>query len=218
MIMTTALNDSNKVSYGLSITRILICLILSLVIKMKPNILIGVSGSVATIKLPLLIKEVELCFPGCSIKIIATSRALGFISRQDIGYDILTDEDEWKDYKFGDSILHIELRKWADILLIAPLSANTMAKLSNGICDNLLTCVARAWDTQVGIFVAPAMNTGMYNHPISTVQLQTLKEFGYIVISPIEKKLACGDVGIGAMATPSVIVGTVKEYFNKETW
>ena len=74
---------------------------------------------------------------------------------------------------------HIEQRAWADLFLIAPLSANTLAKLSTGQCDNLLTCVARAWDFTKPIVAAPAMNTHMWTHPITRPQLDTLAEWGY---------------------------------------
>lgn len=70
--------------------------------------------------------------------------------------------------------MHIELRKWADCLLIAPLSANTMAKISNGLCDNLLTNVARAWDYNKPMILAPAMNTMMYENPITKKQITKL--------------------------------------------
>lgn len=113
------------------------------------NLLIGLSGSIATIKYLELIskflKNSELFF---EIKLVATKNSLFFmeeehkknlkISFEEREIPILIDENEWEWKKRGDQILHIELRKWADILLIAPLSANTLAKLSNGLCDNLL--------------------------------------------------------------------------------
>lgn len=95
------------------------------------------------------------------------------------------DEEEWEQWKKrGDIVLHIELRKWADCLLIAPLSANTLAKISTGICDNLLTQVCRAWDMEIHkagharvgllkkpIVACPSMNTMMWEHPITAKQL-----------------------------------------------
>lgn len=108
-------------------------------------------------------------------------------------------EEEWNNYKsLQDPVLHIELRKWADICLIAPLSAHTLAKLANGLCDDLLTCCLRAWDfgqrttitnSQDGqqqqqqqqrkpIILAPAMNTAMWDHPLTRVQLETIQQFG----------------------------------------
>lgn len=113
------------------------------------NLLIGLSGSIATIKYLELIskflKNSELFF---EIKLVATKNSLFFMQEEhkknlkiifeEREIPILIDENEWEWKKRGDQILHIELRKWADILLIAPLSANTLAKLSNGLCDNLL--------------------------------------------------------------------------------
>ena len=84
-------------------------------------------------------------------------------------------DDEWKHWdEIGDPVFHIILRDWADLLLIAPLSAHTLAKISNGLCDDTLSCVIRAWDFGHGdrpgkpIIMAPAMNSAMYQHPVST--------------------------------------------------
>jgi phosphopantothenoylcysteine decarboxylase len=109
----------------------------------------------------------------------------------------------WK--KRGDPVLHIELRKWAQCFLIAPLSANTLAKLSNGLCDNLLTLICRAWPMgkcekgesnsnklKKSIIICPSMNTYMWDHPITEIQLTTLKNWGYEIIGPISKKMMCG--------------------------
>ena len=104
-------------------------------------------------------------------------------------------------------------------MLIAPLDANTLAKLSNGICDNLLTCVVRAWDIenikQKPIIICPAMNTCMYNHPITKNQLtQLTNQFGFSLVDSIEKILICGDSGIGAMANIETIVDYVSNLIN----
>jgi phosphopantothenoylcysteine decarboxylase len=96
-------------------------------------------------------------------------------------------------------------------MLIAPLSANTLAKVSHGLCDNLLTCVVRAWDFSKPLLVAPAMNTHMWSHPFTAPQLDVLRRLGVVVIPPISKRLACGDVGVGAMAAVESIVAAVKE-------
>ena len=89
-----------------------------------------------------------------------------------------------------------QLRRWADVILIAPLSANTLSKLSHGACDNLLTSLMRAIDpARTRVYVFPAMNTFMWSHPFTQPQLDTLKEIGYNVVGPVGKKLACGDVG-----------------------
>lgn len=122
-----------------------------------------------------------------------------------------TNSDEWTCFsKIGDPILHIELRRWADIVLVAPCSANTLAKLNAGICDGLVTSFMRALpppsSTGVppsggpSVVLFPAMNTLMYLHPLTAIHLKTVKEvLGYQVLGPIEKNLACGDLGIGAM-------------------
>lgn len=122
-----------------------------------------------------------------------------------------SDQDEWTDYSKSyvqgeRRVLHIDLAKWADALVIAPLTANTLAKLANGICDNLLTCIARAWDFNKPFVVAPAMNTLMWNHPITAAHINTIESFGIKVIPPISKTLYCGDEGIGAMENIDKIV------------
>ena len=88
------------------------------------------------------------------------------------------DADEWAGWQQrSDPVLHVELRKLACLLLIVPLSANTMAKLANGLCDNLLTCVFRCWDISAeSVIVAPAMNTYMYEHPITETQERFLRQ------------------------------------------
>jgi phosphopantothenoylcysteine decarboxylase len=121
-----------------------------------------------------------------------------------------TERATWS--QLGDPVLHVRLRNWADAAVIAPLSANTLGKLSNGLCDNLVTCVARAWPVKMKPFVvAPAMNTAMWKHPISEVQLEVLRreEFGCTVVEPVPKMLACGDYGVGGMASAKEIVRTV---------
>ena len=83
------------------------------------------------------------------------------------------------------------------------------------MCDNLLTCICRAWDFKKPILVAPAMNTFMWDHPITGIQISTLKSWGYEEIPPIEKVLMCKDTGVGAMAEPDTIVKKVIEVLNK---
>ncbi|KAI0557752.1 Flavoprotein [Gracilaria domingensis] len=176
------------------------------------NILVGVSGSVAAIRVPLLVDL--LLAEGASVKVITTKHGSAFVQAErplSRAVTWLKDDDEWRKWrKLSDPVLHIELRKWAHIFLVAPLSANTLAKLTHGICDNLLTCVARAWPVTeratMPFFVAPAMNTGMWDHPITSIQLKSIRAFGLQVIEPIRKKLACGDTGNGAMAEPEAIV------------
>ena len=122
---------------------------------------------------------------------------------------IYVDEDEWNYSNIGDPILHIELRKWADLFIVAPASANTIAKLAHGLSDNLITCVARAWDFSNPILICPAMNTLMWTHPFTQQHLNVLSGIQYQIVHPVVKTLACGDVGLGAMASVGTIVAAV---------
>ncbi|KAI9705888.1 MAG: hypothetical protein M1836_005294 [Candelina mexicana] len=196
----------------------------------KRHLLLAASGSVATIKLPNIVQALSEC-EALSIRILLTKSAENFLAGQSAEQPALDslraianvdgiyhDEDEWKHpWTRGGGILHIELRRWADLLVIAPLSANSLAKIVGGFSDNLLLSVVRAWDTtdeiesslnKKRIIVAPAMNTAMWRHPITKRQIEVLEEdwgvqgdfLGWFeVLKPIEKELACGDVGDGAM-------------------
>ncbi|OWR51472.1 Phosphopantothenoylcysteine decarboxylase [Danaus plexippus plexippus] len=192
------------------------------------NIIIGVTGSVATIKLPLIIENllnitnVENGYK-FEIQVICTERSKHFFKITDIPEccSLFDDDVEWSSWNHrGDPVLHIELGKWADMLVIAPLDANTLAKISQGICDNLLTCTVRAWDVSKPLLFCPAMNTRMYQHPITANQIETLKAWGYKEIPSIEKKLMCGDTGIGAMADVDTIVqkihSTAQDHVNNK--
>ncbi|KAI9203844.1 flavoprotein [Polychytrium aggregatum] len=168
----------------------------------KKRILIGTTGSVASVKLPMLINELRKIFGDfVEIRVVATTPSLHFFKKEDISVPVVTDVDEWNAWsQMGDPVLHIELRNWADIMVVAPLDANTLAKLAAGICDNLLTCTLRAWDPSRPVVVCPAMNTHMWTHPFTQKHLDVLAaEASYIIIPPITKTLACGDTGIGAM-------------------
>lgn len=205
----------------------------------KVHILLAASGSVATIKLPL-IAQALVSHSNVSIRIVVTQNAKEFLQGQadeqprldslsEIrGIDgIYYDDDEWsKPWVRGDKILHIELRRWAHVLVIAPLSANTMAKMSNGISDNLLLSIVRAWDTtgmidmrKKQIMIAPAMNTAMWRHPITKKQLKTIdqdwtdgEQSSVIFLRPTERELACGDTGDGAMMEWKHIVTRIEEH------
>ncbi|KAL5963062.1 putative phosphopantothenoylcysteine decarboxylase [Taenia solium] len=135
-----------------------------------------------------------------------------FFDKSQIEVPVYVDADEYASWKKrGDPVLHIQLRDWADVFLIAPLSANTLAKIAGGLCDNLLTCVARAWyfaktapthPRKVGIF-APAMNTSMWESPLTSIQVDILcNTLNWTMIDPIHKTLMCGDFGQGAMEEP----------------
>lgn len=180
------------------------------------KILIGCTGSVASVKIPVLVQQLmQQRFAGyvaTELKIVATDKALHFFDRSLIprSVPLLVDEDEWMTWrKMSDPVLHIELRRWADIMVIAPLDANTMAKIACGLCDNLLTCVVRAWDLQKPLLFCPAMNTHMWCHPITAKHVAALKDLGYTEVPCVDKKLACGDRGYGGMAEVPTIVSYI---------
>ncbi|PKA54486.1 putative phosphopantothenoylcysteine decarboxylase [Apostasia shenzhenica] len=204
-------------------------------IPAKPRVLLAASGSVAAIKFSTLC----CCFVKWGeVKAVATKSSLRFIDIPSLpsGVPLYTDEDDWSCWqRIGDGVLHIELRKWADMLIIAPLSANTLAKVSltrylhdfvqtlfrmlrlfngywfnfcqiaGGLCDNLLTCIVRAWDYGKPLYVAPSMNTFMLNNTFTVRHLNTILELGALLIPPTSMNLSDGDLGNGAMAEPSTI-------------
>lgn len=179
------------------------------------HVLVGVTGSVAALKLPLLISGL-LKIPGVQVQVVTTEKAKHFYNVKDISVPIYTDDDEWKMWtQRSDPVLHIELRRWADVMLLAPLDANTLGKICSGICDNLLTCVVRAWDITKPLLFCPAMNTAMWNHPITAQQIRSIQSFGYTEIPCIEKTLVCGDKGLGAMAEVDTIIDKVREVMVK---
>ena len=176
----------------------------------RPRVLLAASGSVAAIKFESLCRVFS---EWAEVRAVATKSSLHFIERSSLPSDVIlyTDDDEWSTWtKIGDEVLHIELRKWADIMVIAPLSANTLAKIAGGLCDNLLTCIVRAWDYKKPIFAAPAMNTFMWNNPFTARHIETINQLGISLVPPTTKRLACGDYGNGAMAEPSQIHTTVR--------
>ena len=168
------------------------------------NILLGVTGSVASTLQEKLTQE--LYKKECEVRTVLTESAKNFpLKRTADRYD---DASEWYHYSTLNTVLHIDLIKWADIFLIAPCSANSLAKIANGICDNLLTCCARAWNFEKPFFIAPAMNTRMWDHPVTKEHLDKIEKWGIIVVPPVEKVLFCGDTGVGALAPIKTILET----------
>ncbi|KAG5472373.1 hypothetical protein LSCM1_03772 [Leishmania martiniquensis] len=147
------------------------------------HLLLLITGSVAAIKTGLLLDQ--LSTERCSIRIAATKAAFHFLRRAQPSYtgipfqSIITDEQEWSEWQaMNDAVVHIELRRWADLVVIAPLNANTLAKVATGLCDNLVSSVMRAWEVkQKPVILCPAMNSAMWMHPITAKQLDQLAEW-----------------------------------------
>ena len=176
------------------------------------NIILGVTGSVASVLMSRLRRE--LIISGNNVKVVVTEKSKSFISEDDL-YSYYDDQSDFKNhYLIDNTIKHIELRDWADCMVIAPCSANTLAKISNGICDNLLTSIVRAWNFEKPIYIAPAMNTKMFNHPLTLSQLNIVEDWGMKIIYPTSNILACGDIGIGAMAH----IKTITNIVNGHRW
>lgn len=204
------------------------------------KVLLGVTGSVAAIRTPALYEGLKAA--GHQVRVVATEAALYFFDPASIESPseqprrnpavVVLDEDEWpgrnagRRYQRDDPVLHIELRRWADVFVIAPLDANTLAKLAAGLADNCLTCVWRAWDPARPVLLAPAMNTLMWEHPLTGRHLRQLADRALPedlepdrlieridaecsllrIVPPQAKRLACGDIGVGAMAEVDGIV------------
>jgi phosphopantothenoylcysteine decarboxylase len=178
----------------------------------KMKVLLGITGGVAS-KLSLkMIKALQQ--KGHEVKVIATEKSFYFWNPSETEVEVFSDQDEWSGDKYTKDmpIAHIELRKWADVVIIAPVTANTLAKIANGMADNLLTCVMRAWETKTKpIVIAPAMNTAMWEHPATQEHLEKISRwYRATIIEPVsKKKLACGDTGKGAMAHIDDIVNAL---------
>jgi phosphopantothenoylcysteine decarboxylase len=210
------------------------------------RLILGVTGSVAAIRTPALFANLSAA--GHSVRVLATEPALYFFDPATLARNpadlsnnsaigpVFRDADEWPGpaYSRGDEVLHIEFRNWADVLVVAPLDANTLAKFALGLSDNFLTCVFRAWDFSKPVILAPAMNTLMWQSPVTLRHLRQLLDdratgpiphdwqlneapvvFAshaprIILVPPQAKRLACGDVGIGAMAEVTQIAEVVR--------
>ena len=164
------------------------------------NILIGITGGIAAYKACTLIRLFKKA--GANVRVVLTPNALNFVTKlthQSLSQnEVYIEQFEIDEYKPE----HIALTE-ADIFVIAPASANTISKMANGICDNLLLSTACAF--QKPKLIAPAMNTGMWNNPLVQENLAKLKNIGYNIIEPADGFLACGTNGVGRMREPEEI-------------
>lgn len=172
---------------------------------MTKTILLAVSGSISAYKSADLANE--LTKSGYDVHVLMTKAATDFItpltlqvlSKNAVHLDVMKEDDP-------KSVNHIELAKKADLFVLAPASANTLAKLAHGMADNIVTATALALPAETPKLIAPAMNTKMYDNPLTQRNISILKEVGYQEIEPRSSLLACGDVGRGALAEQNVIL------------
>lgn len=184
----------------------------------KFHVLIGVTGSIASAKIGPLIQKIEATYlkEKVSVHVILTPASEHFLSKGNIPSDVIVwrDKDEWSLWKArADPVLHIELRRWADILIVCPMTANTLSKIALGLCDNLLTNVIRAWNTQFPIIVAPSMVNYSYASPVTKRNFQIIKDhMKWInVLKPTEKVFGSyGEIGMGGMCAENQVVDRMK--------
>jgi phosphopantothenoylcysteine decarboxylase/phosphopantothenate--cysteine ligase len=177
------------------------------------NILLGISGGIAAYKCTTLVRG--LVKKGANVKVIMTKHAKEFItpltmatlSKNPILVEFYNPEN-------GDWNSHVSLGLWADLYLIAPATANTMAKMANGIADNLL--LTTYLSAKCPVMFAPTMDLDMYKHPATKRNIETLKSYGHVVIEPESGELASGLVGEGRMEEPEVMVDFIENFFTQK--
>ncbi len=179
------------------------------------NILLGITGGIAAYKTTFLVRL--LIKAGANVKVILTESASSFVSpltlstlsKNPVLSSFVNDEEEgstsWNN--------HVELGLWADLMLIAPATANTLSKMANGTCDNLL--LATYLSAKCPVLFAPAMDLDMYKHPSSKDSFDKLQSFGNIMIPATSGELASGLHGEGRMAEPENIIVFIKDYLSK---
>jgi phosphopantothenoylcysteine decarboxylase/phosphopantothenate--cysteine ligase len=171
------------------------------------KILLGITGSIAVYKAADLASR--LAQSGAQVDIVLTASAEKFVApltfQSVTGRRAYTDADLWGSEAH---VLHVSLGKTADILVIAPCTANTIAKLAHGEADNLLTVLALA--ARCPILIAPAMDGGMYDHPATQENLKKLGERGITIVGPADGHLASGLTGKGRMTEPAELIGHIR--------
>jgi phosphopantothenoylcysteine decarboxylase len=175
----------------------------------RKNIVLGVTGSIAAHKAIDLASQ--LTKDGFSVHVVMTADALRFVtplpfktmSRHPVVSDLYDEEEGWKP-------AHIELADKADLLLIAPATANVMAKMAHGIADDALTCIALALQPAAKVLLAPAMNGKMWQHAATRQNVATLTQRGVKFVGPDEGLLSCGYEGLGRLAPVEAILEQVR--------
>ncbi len=178
------------------------------------NITLAVTGSISAYKAADLTSQLTKL--GHQVTVLMSRSAMDFItpltlqslSKNLVHTDVMIEENPTL-------IKHIDIAKETDVFLVAPASANTIAKLANGMADNIITATALALPIGTKKLLAPAMNTNMYLNPATQKNIKNLIEYGFEEIKPREALLACGDFGTGALAEIDVILNKVMEVLNE---
>jgi phosphopantothenoylcysteine decarboxylase len=181
---------------------------------MKKNVVLGVTGSIAAYKAAELTSQ--LTKQGCDVRVVLTADAVRFItglpfktlSRHPVVADLYDEEEGWKP-------THIKLADEADLLVIAPATANMIAKLAHGVADDALSCIALALNQQARVLIAPAMNGKMWLHPATQQNVAVLKSRGAELIGPEEGLLSCGYEGLGRLWPVEKVAERVLELLRK---
>ena len=176
----------------------------------RRNVVLGVTGSIAAHKAVDLASQ--LAKQGCEVRVVMTADALRFVtalpfktlSRHPVVTGLYDEEEGWKP-------AHIQLADEADLLLVAPATANTIAKLAHGLADDALTCIALALNPRAKILIAPAMNGKMWLHPATQQNVAALKARGAEFVGPEEGLLSCGDEGLGRLWAVEKVAGRALE-------
>lgn len=179
------------------------------------RILVGVTAGIAAYKIPFLIRL--LIKEGAEVQVVMSKAAAEFVapitlatlSKNPVHTDFINEEEGKIDWNN-----HVELGLWADLMIVAPATANTLAKMANGQCDNLL--LATYFSAKSTVFFAPAMDLDMYAHPTAQASIEKLKSFGNIEIPAEEGELASGLEGKGRMAEPATMVTRIKAHLASE--
>ncbi|GAC1378804.1 MAG: bifunctional phosphopantothenoylcysteine decarboxylase/phosphopantothenate--cysteine ligase CoaBC [Aquirhabdus sp.] len=182
----------------------------STTLQTTKNILLGVTGGIAAYKSAYLVRRLKDA--GFAVRVVMTEGAQAFVTP--LTFQALSGEPvhtSLLDPEAEAGMGHIELARWADLVLVAPASANAIARITAGAADDLLTTVILA--TPAPVFVSPAMNQQMWQNRITQRNLQTLRDYGFHIIAPDSGSQACGDVGEGRMPEPEDLVTIVQDFF-----
>ncbi len=176
------------------------------------HVLLGVSGGIAAYKAADLTSQ--LVKAGHQVRVMMSPSATRFVGPLTFeamsGHTVMTDAVAQAGTGGASAVEHVEWAKWAHVALVAPATANTLARLAHGFADEAISTVLLAVPPHVPLLLCPAMNTQMWNHPLVARNLSTLEALPHIqVVAPSEKRLACGDVGVGGLAEVADIVAAV---------